>query len=99
MGNQSLGVGQGKAPPVSVKSSFVRNAPVLSPQTLRVAGDRFVLRKSGAGNEYALTVYSLSGKRIREVIVNKDIIDLRKDIGICKGVYIVRIIQVKGGEL
>jgi hypothetical protein len=91
MGGLSLGVGLGKAPPVSVKSSFVRNAPVLSPQTVRVAGDRFELHKSGAGNKYALTVYSLSGKRIRDVISDKDIIDMRKDIGVSGGVYIVRV--------
>jgi alpha-L-fucosidase 2 len=100
MGNQSLGVGQGKAPLVSAKQSRPSMiVPVVSPQTLRVAGDRFVLRKSGAGNEYALTVYSLSGKRIKQVIVNKNVIDMRKDVGVCNGVYIVRVIQVAGGKL
>jgi hypothetical protein len=57
---------------------------------MRVAGDRFEFKKFGAGNEYAITVYSLSGKRIRDVIVNKDIVDMRKDVEVSSGVYIVR---------
>jgi alpha-L-fucosidase 2 len=94
MGTMSLGMGQGKAPPVSALPSFPSmGAPAMSPRTMRVAGDRFVVRKSGAGNEYSLAVYGLSGKRIKEVVVNKDVIDMRKDIGVSSGVYIVRVSQ------
>jgi hypothetical protein len=96
MGSLSLGAGQGKAPPVSAKPSLLSTiAPVVSSRTMRVAGDRFELRKFGAGGEYALTVYSLSGKRIRDVIVNKDIVDMRKDAGVSSGVYIVRVTTLR----
>jgi hypothetical protein len=95
-GGKSLGAGQGKAPPVSAKPSPLSTiAPVVS-RTMRVAGDRFEIGKFGVKNQYVLTVYSLSGKRIRDVIVNKDIVDMRKDVGVSSGVYIVRVRPVAG---
>jgi hypothetical protein len=92
----TLGAGQGKAPPLSAKPSLVSTiAPIVSSRTMRVAGDRFEFRKFGAKDDYALTVYSLSGKRIRDVIVNKNIVDMRKDIGVSSGVYIVRVTPLR----
>lgn len=80
---------------MSVKPSLLSTiAPVVS-RTMRVAGDRFEVGKSGVGYKHSITVYSLSGKRIRDVIVNKDIIDMRKDVGVSSGVYIVRVTPVR----
>jgi hypothetical protein len=81
---------------VSAKPSFLPRIAPVSSWTTRVAGDRFEFKKSGAGYEYALTVYNLSGKRIRDVIVNKSIVDMRKDIGVSSGVYVVRVRPIVG---
>jgi hypothetical protein len=74
------------------------SAPVFSPRTVRVAGDCFKIGKSWTGGAYALTVYSLSGKRIKEVIINKDIVDMRKDAEVSSGVYIVRVNALAKGN-
>jgi hypothetical protein len=56
-----------------------------------VAGDHFALKRTVGGKEYSLVVYSLSGKRIKATVVNKENVNLRKDVGIPAGAYIVRV--------
>jgi len=99
MGTLSLGAGQGKAPPVSTKPSFGMIAPTLSVKTMLVTGDHFSIQGSGGGKEYSIVVYSLAGKRIKEAVVNKETIDMRKDIGTFgAGVYVVRIRPMAHGK-
>jgi hypothetical protein len=91
MGSLSLGIGQGKAPQVSVKTPLSMTAPAVSVRTMLAAGNRFVIQRAGDKKEYSLAVFSLSGKRIVEKTVSKETVDIRKDLGISEGVYIVRL--------
>ena len=54
-------------------------------------GNRFVIQRAGDKKEYSLAVFSLSGKRIVEKTVSKETVDIRKDLGILEGVYIIRL--------
>jgi rhamnogalacturonan endolyase len=59
---------------------------------MKVFNDRsFVFPHNLAGMAKSLAVFDLSGKLIQKAIVKKDNINLRKDFGLSKGVYLVRI--------
>jgi hypothetical protein len=60
-------------------------------RTFKITGDRFSIPKSGASKDWSVTVYDLSGKLVKTMTTNREIIDLRKDMGAAKGAYIVRV--------
>jgi len=97
MGSLSLGVGQGKAPPVSVRQSAMNLTPAALSRTVKVAGNRFINKREGGGQEYRLVVYDLAGRLIKELVVTKEIVDMRKDVGVSAGgVHIVRLSPIQG---
>ncbi len=87
----SLGIGQGKAPPVATLPSARLETQILGSKTLLATGNHFVVPKTGNGTKSILVVYSLSGRQIKEVIVNKEIVDMRKDLGMAEGAYFIQI--------
>jgi hypothetical protein len=54
-----------------------------------VTGNRFAVQNPGAHENYTVSVYGLSGRLIKEMAVKTEFVDMRKDIGAAKGVYIV----------
>jgi hypothetical protein len=87
----TLGSGQGK--PITVKTSVPVPTHATFPmsRTFKITGDRFSIPKSGASKDWSVTVYDLSGKLVKTMTTNREIIDLRKDMGAAKGAYIVRV--------
>lgn len=63
----------------------------LASKTILETGNHFVVPRTGNGTKSILVIYCLSGRQIKEVIVNKEIVDMRKDLGISDGTYIVKV--------
>jgi hypothetical protein len=86
----TLGSGQG-SPVVSVMPSC--QAVLLLPRTktFKVTGNRFAVQAPGSHNDYSVAVYDLSGRLVRAMTVKKEFVDMRKDIGVAKGAYIVKV--------
>jgi len=60
-------------------------------ETFTRAGDRVVLPRGLAGKEKTVTIYDLSGSRVCTAIVDRDVLDLKKDLKIPRGVYIIHV--------
>lgn len=59
---------------------------------IKVFGDRsYALPRNLTGMNKSIAIYDLSGKLIQKTFVKKDAINLQKDFGISKGIYLVRI--------
>jgi hypothetical protein len=72
------------------QSSALASANFKNP--FKVAGSTFYLSCQLMHQQVAITVYDLSGHMLKQGIVKKAGIDLRKDFGIAaEGVYIVRV--------
>jgi hypothetical protein len=87
----SLGVGQGKAPTLIALPSAPMKSQFLTSKTLLETGNHFVVPRTENGARSILVVYDLSGRLIKDVIVNKKIVYMRKDLGISDGTYIVKV--------
>jgi rhamnogalacturonan endolyase len=71
-------------------ASLYSQAPVNT--CMKVFGDRsFTFPHDLAGKSRSMAVYDLSGKLIEKAIVKNDNINLRRDFGLSKGVYLVRV--------
>lgn len=77
---------------VGVKSTgnSKARAPVIE-KTFKSCGDRIVFSESDRGKEKMVTVYTLTGVRLRTSKVRGDFADLSKDFGIPRGTYIVKV--------
>ena len=60
-------------------------------ETFTCAGDKVVFSKGFSGAVKVMTIYSLSGARLRTAIVNNGAISLQKDFHIPRGVYIIHV--------
>jgi hypothetical protein len=58
--------------------------------TLKTAGNNLILGKEFSGKLKFITLYDLGGKLIVAKTVRSNAIDLRKDLGVPNGVYIVK---------
>lgn len=92
----TLGSGQGN--PVAVARAVQQKAPVSLSRMFKVTGGRFSVRGASPGRDYSLAVYDLSGRLIAQRISNKESVDLRKDLGISSGAYVVRVGPVLQGK-
>ncbi|MBN1131176.1 MAG: DUF4982 domain-containing protein [Chitinispirillaceae bacterium] len=77
----------GKAP--------VMNSPLSSSTFFRLAGDKLVIPHEFQGTIRTIAVYSISGKLIMRVPLKTQCVDLRKDLGISRGTYIIKF-EAKG---
>lgn len=62
-----------------------------APRTLTVAGDGFNLPHEYAGTACVCAVYNLQGKFMRELSVRNGAVNLAKNFGLSRGIYIVRL--------
>ena len=85
----SLGSGQGKPEPVNL--SPMRQIAATPSRIQLVSGGRLSFPAMGDAKEYAVEFYSLSGKRIKEMRVDRRFLELRRDAGICLDVCIARV--------
>jgi alpha-D-xyloside xylohydrolase len=58
--------------------------------TIRSTGCKIALPHSFSGKTKAITVYDCSGRLLQKAVVKKDAVDVRKDLGLPTGVYIVK---------
>jgi hypothetical protein len=63
--------------------------------TVRTAGNRLVFNRDFADMSKSVAVYDLSGKLVSMKTVRKNAVDLRKDLGVAGGVYIVKVKVVR----
>jgi hypothetical protein len=61
------------------------------PMTFKTACDHIVFDKRFAGSAKVVAVYDLCGRLAAMKTVRKNTVDLRKDLGVPKGVYIVKV--------
>lgn len=59
-------------------------------KTIKVYGSRFAIPKEFEGNAVQITVFDLSGKCLRTQTTDKRSVDVQKEYGFSKGVYIVQ---------
>jgi glucosylceramidase len=62
-----------------------------APRTLTVAGDGFTLPLEYAGTAGVCAVYNLQGKFVRELSIVNNAVNLSRDYGMSRGIYIVRL--------
>jgi hypothetical protein len=87
----TLTLGSGQGNPVGAMPCHQANAALPAVKTFKVTGNRFVIQNPGVHDDYSVAVYGLSGRLIKTMTVNKEIVDMRKEIGAAKGAYIVTI--------
>jgi hypothetical protein len=87
----TLGAGQGNPPVVSVKPSPASSTTASVTTTMRMIGGQLFLPKSGAGKEFRLAVYDLSGRLVRQAIARGESIDMNKGLMLPHGAYVVQI--------
>ena len=80
-------------PTTAVGSALPLPASMLRAEAcLKVMGDQsFALPHAIAGTVRTMVIYNLSGKLVRKVTTDKEVVNLKKDFGISKGVYLVRV--------
>jgi hypothetical protein len=66
-------------------------ARMLASETFTSAEDKVVFSRNFAGKEKIVTIFALSGTRVCTAIVNRDVLNLKKDLRIPRGVYIVHV--------
>ena len=71
-----------------------KNVSVPLLKTFKVAGSSVYIHGASPAHTYAVTVFSLSGRRIAETITAKEIVALDKDLGLSKGAFLVKITPV-----
>ena len=85
-----LGSGQGN--PVGTLMPVCQAKTLASAvRTFTVTSDRFAVQNPGRHDAYAVAVYSLSGRLIRAMTVDKEFVDMRKDVRAAGGTYIVKV--------
>jgi hypothetical protein len=62
-----------------------------APRTFKVAGEGFTLPLEYAKTASVCAVYNLQGKFIRELSVMNNAVNLSRDYGMSRGIYIVRL--------
>jgi alpha-L-fucosidase 2 len=87
----TLTLGSGQGSPVGVMPGLRSNLALPMVKTFKVTGNRFVIQNPGNHDEYSVSVYNLSGRLVRAMTVNKDFIDMRKDVKAAGGTYIVKV--------
>lgn len=58
--------------------------------TIRTVGDRITLPGGFSGKRKTVAVYNSSGRLLRNVVFNKDVLDVRKDMGLTTGLYFIK---------
>jgi hypothetical protein len=87
----TLTLGSGQGNPVGVMSGLRSNRALPLVKTFKVTGNRVAIQNPGNHDFYSVAVYGLSGRLIKEMTVNKEFVDMRKDAGAAKGAYIVSV--------
>ena len=64
-------------------------------KTIRAAGDMIVLPNELAEKTKAITAYDCSGRLLQKVVVKKNTIDVRKDLNLPTGIYIVKVSMIR----
>jgi alpha-D-xyloside xylohydrolase len=78
-------------PVVGVLPARFSAAAMLPPDcTVRSTGCKIALPRAFSGKTKAITVYDCSGRLLQKAVVKKNMIDVRKDLGLPAGVYIVK---------
>jgi hypothetical protein len=76
---------------VGVKAHVGESAFVRRMATLKTAGNIAVLGNEFAGKSKFIALYDLGGKLVAAKAVRTDMVDLRKDLGVSSGVYILKV--------
>ncbi|HUI92222.1 MAG TPA: glycoside hydrolase family 30 beta sandwich domain-containing protein [Chitinivibrionales bacterium] len=74
-----------------VNTAAVPDKPVPAPRTLKVNGDGFALPHEYAQTSNICAVYTLQGRLVREFSVRSGVVNLSKDYGMSRSIYIVRL--------
>jgi hypothetical protein len=75
--------------PVSIQNNAIDR--LQSSLTLKTAENSLVLSKDFAGKSKSIGVYDLGGKLIAMKTLTANAINLRKDLGVPSGIYIVKV--------
>jgi hypothetical protein len=59
--------------------------------TLKTVGNIIPLENEFAGKSKFIAVFDLGGKLVAAKVVRTDMVDLRKDLGVSSGVYILKV--------
>ena len=77
--------------PVGIRPAGLSAATMSPTSTIfRAAGNMIILPKAFSGKTKALTVYDCSGRLLQKTVVKRDAVDVRKDLGLPAGFYIVK---------
>jgi hypothetical protein len=87
----TLTLGSGQGNPVAAMPAHKASSALPMVKTFKVTGNRFVIQNAGVHDNYSVAVYGLSGRLIKTMTVNKEIVDMKKEIGAAKGAYIVSV--------
>jgi alpha-D-xyloside xylohydrolase len=83
--------------PVGIRQGNAAEGPIFlrPPMTFKTACDHIVFNNGFAGSAKVVAVYDLRGKLVGMKTVRKNAVDLRKDLGVQNGVYIVKVKTVQ----
>jgi alpha-D-xyloside xylohydrolase len=70
--------------------SVSKKTIVMANATVRAAGNIIALPGAFKGKTKDLSLYNCSGRLLRKAVVKKNILDVRKDLGLSTGFYIVK---------
>ena len=77
--------------PIGVMPAILSDAAKILPRvTIRSVGNRISLPAAFSGRLKTVAVYNCSGKLLKQADIRKDVIDLRKDLHLPTGTYIVK---------
>jgi len=78
---------------VSITTVGVRRQGVVAPKraTIKTAGNLLKFPDGFQGKRKSISAYSMSGKLVMQTQVGKDEVDLRKDLGLAAGDYVVKV--------
>lgn len=91
----TLGAGQGNPPVSSVTAIRPAIAQPCLPRTVLAANGRIFLQSAGAGSSYSLEIFSLAGELVRKASSTAHMVDFKKDLGLSRGAYVVRIVKLQ----
>jgi hypothetical protein len=86
----TLGSGQGN-PVTALRAAAPGHASLLNAATFKTNGERLIVPAGFGGRDCLVTVYDLAGRKIRETVTSRSLLDVKRDLGIGAAVYIVRV--------
>jgi hypothetical protein len=76
---------------VGIIPAHIQNATVIQPGiTLRTVGSQILLPGEFSGKMKTVSVYNCSGKLLSKMVVKRNVFNVRKDLGLPTGTYIVK---------